>query len=107
MAEDPLLRQLPFAVKSALLGTKSRVLVGMTPVNMLFQIISEVLRIPPDKIASELRIHEVDTWNSLTHIELVVVIEERFQIQLTEDEIVGMTSITEIQRILSNRGVLA
>jgi acyl carrier protein len=79
----------------------------MTSLSKLHQVISEVLRVPPDKITSEMSIHKVDAWNSLTHIELVVTIEERFQIQLTEDEIVAMTSIGEIQRMLSNRGVLA
>jgi len=79
----------------------------MLSVNSLRQVISEVLRIPQDKITTEIRIHEVDTWNSLTHIELVVTLEEKFQIQFTEDEIVAMTSIGEIQRTLKLRGVLA
>jgi acyl carrier protein len=80
---------------------------GMLSVNSLQQIISEVLRIPQDKITPEVRIHEVSTWNSLTHIELVVTLEETFHIQLTEDEIVTMTSIGEIYRKLRLRGVLA
>jgi acyl carrier protein len=79
----------------------------MTSLSKLHQVISEVLRVPADRITSEMSIHKVDTWNSLTHIELVVTIEEKFHIQLTEDEIVAMTSIAEIQRILSHRGVLA
>jgi acyl carrier protein len=79
----------------------------MPSLKNLHQVISEVLRVPPDRITAEMSIHKVDTWNSLTHIELVVSIEERFHIQLTEDEIVAMTSIAEIQKILSNRGVLA
>jgi acyl carrier protein len=79
----------------------------MTSLSKLHQVISEVLRVPADRITSEMSIHKVDTWNSLTHIELVVTIEEKFLIQLTEDEIVAMTSIAEIQRILSHRGVLA
>jgi acyl carrier protein len=73
----------------------------------LFCVISETLRIPRDKIAPEIAIHQIDTWNSLTHIELVVTIEERFKIQLSEDEIVDMTSVGEIQRILTEHGVLA
>jgi acyl carrier protein len=78
----------------------------MMSVNKLRQAISEALRIPPDRITPEMSIHKVDTWNSLTHIELVVSIEEMFHIQLTADEIVAMTSIAEIERILGNRGVL-
>jgi len=73
----------------------------------LSALMSEVLRTTRDRITPELAIHKIDTWNSLTHIELVVTIEERFGIQLTEDEIVGMTTVGEIQRILRARGVLA
>jgi len=79
----------------------------MTSLKNLHQVISEVLRLPPDRITADMSIHKVDTWNSLTHIELVVTIEERFHIQLTEDEIVAMTSIAEVERILGSRGVLA
>jgi acyl carrier protein len=79
----------------------------MTTVSALHQVISEVLRVPSEKITPETSIHKVDTWNSLTHIELVVTIEERFHIQLTEDEIASMTSIGEIQRVLNSRGILA
>ena len=67
----------------------------------------DVLRVSPEKIAANCKIHEIDTWNSLTHIEFVVTIEETFHIQLTEDEIVSMTSIDEVRRILRERGVLA
>ena len=79
----------------------------MASLNALHQLVSEVLRIPADKISSETSIHRVETWNSLTHIELVVTFEERFHIQLTEDEIVSMTCIGEIERVLKNRGVPA
>lgn len=79
----------------------------MTSVTTLYQVISEVLGIPADKITTGIRIHDVDTWNSLTHIELVVMIEDKFHVQLTEDEIVSMTSLGALQDILNKRGVLA
>ena len=79
----------------------------MTSVAALDQIISKVLRVPIDKITPELSIHKVDTWNSLTHIEFIVTIEEQFKIQLTQDEITTMTNIAEVRRILLSRGVLS
>ena len=75
-------------------------------VDTLARIISDVLRIEEDKIGPEIAIHKVATWNSLSHIELVVTIEEAFSIQLAEDDIVAMISVGEIRRILSERGVL-
>lgn len=73
----------------------------------LARIISDVLRIDEGKITPEIAIHKVATWNSLSHIELVVTIEEVFNIQLTEDDIVAMINVGEIRRILSERGVLS
>jgi acyl carrier protein len=75
-------------------------------VTILHELMSEVFRIPLDKITPDLRIHKVSTWNSLTHIELVVSIEEKFHIQLTADEIVAMTSVGDAERILKAKGVL-
>ena len=79
----------------------------MTSVKALHQIISEVFNIPMDKITPELSIHKVNAWNSLTHIEFVVTVEERFRVQLTNDEIVAMTSVREAERTLRQRGILA
>ncbi len=73
----------------------------------LTQILSDVLRIDESKITDDLAIHQSQAWNSLTHIELVLMIEEAFEIQLTEDEIVAMTSVREIKKVLHERGLNA
>jgi acyl carrier protein len=78
---------------------------GLTSVTALHQIIFEVFRVPLDTITPDMAIHQVSTWNSLTHIEFVVSIEEKFHIQLTADEIVAMTSVGEAERILRVRGI--
>ena len=77
-----------------------------TVVDILARVMSDVLRIDEGKITPEISIHKIATWNSLSHIELVVAIEEAFHIQLTEDEIVAMISVGEIRQVLSRRGVL-
>jgi acyl carrier protein len=74
-----------------------------TLVDTLTGIISEALRIEESKVTPELAIHQSDAWNSLTHIELIVMIEDRFQIQLTEDEIVAMTTVSKIREVVLGR----
>ena len=44
--------------------------------------------------------------DSLKHMDLVVSIEQAFKIELTLDEIVIMTSVVAIKRVLNDRGVL-
>ena len=72
----------------------------------LVQIISRVLQIDAKGITPELAINEIPTWNSLSHIELVVSIEEEYHLELTGDEIAAMTSVDKIRRTLSLRGVI-
>jgi acyl carrier protein len=76
-------------------------------VDTLRDVIAEVLRIDVSKITPDLSIHQTATWNSLTHIELVVAIEDRFRIQLTEDEIVALTTVDKIEKTLAARGAIA
>jgi acyl carrier protein len=75
-------------------------------VDTLRDVIAEILRIDASKVTPDLAIHQTATWNSLTHIELVVAIEDRFRIQLTEDEIVAMTTVDKIEKTLAARGAI-
>ena len=69
--------------------------------------LSEILSVAPSILTDDLAMQDVPTWNSLTHIDLVVGLEEAFAIELTQDEIVEMQSIGAIRRILAARGVVA
>ena len=69
--------------------------------------LAEILSVAPSALTDELAMQDIPTWNSLTHIDLVVGLEEAFSIELTQDEIVEMRSIAAIRRILAARGVAA
>lgn len=67
--------------------------------------LAEVLQIPKAKVTDDLQMTDVDAWDSLKHMELIVSLEEAFGVQLTFDEIVQMRSVREIKRVLRARGV--
>ena len=69
--------------------------------------LAEILSVAPSALTDELAMQDIPSWNSLTHIDLVVGLEEAFSIELTQDEIVEMQSIAAIRRILAARGVAA
>lgn len=71
----------------------------------LKKLMSDVLRMPEGEITDSLSVKSADTWDSLKHMELVVGIEQTFGISLTADEIVSMINVSEIKRILRNKGV--
>jgi len=69
-------------------------------------LLSEVLQMPASKITEDLAMKDVDAWDSLKHMELIVSLEQSFGIELSFDEIVAMRSVGEIKRVLRERGAV-
>lgn len=70
-------------------------------------LLSEVLQIPASKITEDLAMKDVDAWDSLKHMELIVSLEQSFGIELSFDDIVAMQSVGEIKRVLRERGAVS
>jgi len=70
----------------------------------LEDLMSEVLQIPLSTITDDLSMKSLDVWDSLKHMEVIVSLEEKFDIQLTFDEIVKMQSVREIRSVLRAKG---
>lgn len=70
------------------------------------KIINEVFAFPLESINDELLLRNIDTWDSMTHMILIVKIEETFDIQLSGDEIVEFKSIQDIKQALRKRDKL-
>lgn len=66
-------------------------------------LVAEVLRIPAATITDDLAMKNLDVWDSLKHMELVISLEQSFGLQLSFDEIVRMQSVGEIKRVLRER----
>lgn len=67
---------------------------------------ADVLQIPAEQINDDLAMKDLDAWDSLKHMELIVALEQQFDVQLTFDEIVAMQSVSEIKRVLGERGAV-
>lgn len=68
-------------------------------------LLAEVLRLPPSAVTGQLTMKDVESWDSLKHMELIVAIEEKFGVQLSFGEIVIMNSVEGIRRVLAEKGV--
>ena len=64
-----------------------------------------VLQVPATRITDDLAMKDVEAWDSLKHMELIVSVENTFGIELSFDEIVAMQTVSEIKRVLKQRGV--
>jgi len=71
----------------------------------LIQLLMDLFNIN-EKEAKNASMNSISTWDSLSHIELMMTIEEEFNIpKIPPDEIVSMTSTESIKQILKNKGV--
>ena len=59
----------------------------------------------PDDFTDDLAYNSVPEWDSASHMIIVLAIEEEFNIALESDDVVGMTTIKKICRILEDKGV--
>ena len=66
---------------------------------------SKVFRVPVEDIFDTATMDDIVGWDSLTHIELIIVIENEYGIQLSGDDIADMQSVREIQRILKKKNI--
>lgn len=71
----------------------------------LKDLMAELFKMQQEEITESLTMKDVDVWDSLKHMELIVSIEEMFGIELTFDEIVVMQTFKEIKRVLKEKGV--
>jgi len=69
----------------------------------LKEIMSNIFDIPKEKINDSTSMKSVDKWDSLSHINLILSIEENFQIEISEDEMSQMTSYKTIKEILKRK----
>lgn len=67
------------------------------------KILADTFRVKTDYITSETTIDNIDTWDSLTHMELVANLEGALGIEFDGDEIADMISVNSIEKIISGK----
>lgn len=66
----------------------------------LNQILSTVFKISLEETSKNFGMKDINNWDSLSHMNLIVTIEDEFNIQLTGDEIAEMTTFDKIREIV-------
>ena len=67
----------------------------------LNKILAESFEISEAEVLKNLSMDDISSWDSLTHMSLIVSIEEGFDIELTGDDIADMTSCDAIRTTVS------
>ncbi len=67
------------------------------------KIISETFQIKESSITPQTNMQDIDSWDSLTHMELIVSLEDEFSIEFTADEIMEMTDVEKIEKVVGEK----
>lgn len=68
------------------------------------QLIAEIFGIAADTVRDELAFDGIASWDSLSHMQLITALEDRYQIQFTGDEIADMRSVGAARAALRAHG---
>ena len=66
-------------------------------------IISAVFGIPIEGIGDESSTDTIESWDSLKHINMIVALEEEFNLEFTDDNITEMINMKLILAVLSEK----
>ncbi len=69
----------------------------------VYGVIAGVLGVPADSISDDSGPGVIASWDSMSHINLVLALEEHFGVVFTDDDVTDMLSVGLIRRILDER----
>ena len=67
------------------------------------KVMSAVFEIPVEQIKDDSSPDIIDSWDSLKHMNMVVALEEEFEVEFTDDEILEMMNYALIKSILMGK----
>lgn len=70
-------------------------------------LLADALRLDPSRIPDDATMRTFKQWDSLSHMELIALTEEKLSCTLTMDEIVSMTSLEGLAALLARHGKAA
>lgn len=68
--------------------------------NRILKIISQVMEVPLEQLNKESSPDTVKNWDSLKHMNLILALEEEFNITFSDEEIVELLSVEIIVEVL-------
>lgn len=71
----------------------------------LRQTVAEVLGVTTNLLSEESSPSTISSWDSLGHLNLVIALEEEFEVNLSAEEVLAMRNMGSIRRILHRYGV--
>ena len=69
----------------------------------LIEILAEVFEVSQDAITQDIKMGDIEAWDSLGHLRLFMTIDEKMGVKFSTDEIVEISSLEEIKNNIINK----
>jgi len=66
----------------------------------IFEIVSQIMAVPLESVTLASSAENIPTWDSLKHMNLVLALEQTFDIHFSEEQIVELTRVETIQAVV-------
>lgn len=66
------------------------------------QIMSAVFEMPVELIGDDASTDNIDNWDSLGHLSLILALEEQFDVTIPEELIDSLVNYSEIKKVISD-----
>ncbi|MBF0358382.1 MAG: acyl carrier protein [Magnetococcales bacterium] len=77
----------------------------MTNMENLQAIYREVLKKPDLQLTPELTARDVDSWDSLAHVQIIVEVEKKFGVEFDLDDFLAIRNVGDFFKLLARYGV--
>ena len=71
----------------------------------IVKIIGELFDLNADQINTEIKINELENWDSLKYMQLIIRAEEELEVMLSADEISNIVTINDLVDLCSKKTV--
>ncbi len=71
----------------------------------IYRIVSDVCGAPLDTIDEDSSPDSIPTWDSMSHIHLIIALESEFGVELSPEDSMEMLSVRLIRMILEDKGI--
>lgn len=78
---------------------------GQTLDNQIQTALIEALQVPANLVTPQLAFGDIPQWDSMGHMEVMLLLEERFGVEINNETIAGLTSIDAIRTHIIETGL--
>jgi acyl carrier protein len=71
-----------------------------TTLNRVRQVASDIFAVPVESIGADSSMDTIEAWDSMQHLNLVLALEEKFDVHFSPEEMEGMRSLGIIAAML-------